>query len=347
MAFVGPAPEDPGGAPDLTRKVLGYRSFVVARYVALGATEPQPVLGSVAQGYMWNRGVNRARCLAAANMAPYELTPHEAPSSACACGLYGLHRTLPEWEAPGWLSTGRALGDGPAAAVILAWGRMEVHPEGFRGEYAEVVALVGAAEGQLVELTGFYKVPILSLEEVKDHERMKRLGESIPESLLPNEKWLREQPWPPHVPRLGVAAPRFAGGSAAIGATSMMSGRPPAGPVPTAAGLTSAQLGMMKYSSGISAAQLAAAMRTPPHVMTSPSVTHVMLPPGVLPGPPPPMMWLTKFAIALNLLCAVLNVLLLVERGHWWNALAFCINLGGVLFLLLQRRWLCRKYEQG
>jgi hypothetical protein len=164
-------------APDLTEKVLGFRQFGIKdgglRTIGVGP-------------YFWMPGVNRARCLQrntlgdALDVPP----PHDAPHPECRCGLYGWHRPLPYWQ------NGQLANYKGVVAAILAWGRMEVHREGFRAEKAEVVLLgydplVGPTMfGEIAEVADTYGVDAV---EIMDFEAAAdELGRSIPKELLPD-----------------------------------------------------------------------------------------------------------------------------------------------------------------
>ena len=58
---------------------------------------------------------------------------HRSPVKGCGCGLYGTH----PWAGG---TQGEILG------VIEAWGRVELHADGFRAEYARPVALFAVAD---------------------------------------------------------------------------------------------------------------------------------------------------------------------------------------------------------
>ena len=79
----------------------------------------------------WTPGTNHARCIP--NVA-LGCEHHRAPEPLCACGLYGYcdlnHRE--EWFC-----------DQPSVVLgtIAAWGEIQVVGEGFRAEYAEILAL--------------------------------------------------------------------------------------------------------------------------------------------------------------------------------------------------------------
>ena len=83
----------------------------------------------------WER-TNHAVCNRVAMWAPgtgsgREL-PHPVPAPGCSCGIHaftGVDRDLAKVDYRGVLG------------IVSLWGRIEVHPDGMRGEYARVEAL--------------------------------------------------------------------------------------------------------------------------------------------------------------------------------------------------------------
>ncbi len=77
-----------------------------------------------------------------------------APHGRCFCGLYALHpwaidripfwRSLSPWQLSPWQSQYWVGGLG-IVGIVEAWGRVHVHAEGFRAQYARpvVLALIG------------------------------------------------------------------------------------------------------------------------------------------------------------------------------------------------------------
>ena len=58
--------------------------------------------------------------------------PHDSPHPDCQCGIYAYHAPgLRSYYGEQWWCEG----------VIAAWGRIEVHADGLRAEYARVEAL--------------------------------------------------------------------------------------------------------------------------------------------------------------------------------------------------------------
>jgi hypothetical protein len=106
--------------------------------------------------------------------------PHASPHPDCQCGVYAYHRPgLRSYYGEQWWCEG----------VIAAWGRIEVHADGLRAEYARVEALgipdltndrlVPAVEAIGARLG----VPVTSAEALP--ELAERLGGTVPESLRP------------------------------------------------------------------------------------------------------------------------------------------------------------------
>lgn len=121
-------------------KIIGHR---------LWSVENNGYLHSIGiAGQAWGRGVNEARCqknhsgLISFGLSMYNDPPplpklcEESPGHDCVCGLYAYHdyegkATRGPFVNPATLIPG----------VIAAWGRCEVHKDGFRAQYAEIVAL--------------------------------------------------------------------------------------------------------------------------------------------------------------------------------------------------------------
>lgn len=187
-------------APDLTKKVIGFRRWDLVN--AHAADAPQTgALFSTFGGQTWGRGVNKATCAACQNVNPFvghlwgsrpqnyePPKPCETSPGPCGnCGLYALHAV------PGELTQAQGPFERPAAqgvlGVVAAWGKLEVHRNGFRAEFAEIVAL-GYVEAwpvpwvAQVELAArAYDVPHLPGKELEQYALM--VGERVPESLMP------------------------------------------------------------------------------------------------------------------------------------------------------------------
>ncbi|MFN8150325.1 MAG: hypothetical protein U0R24_04245 [Solirubrobacterales bacterium] len=125
-------------------------------------------LGALVAGGFWTPGVNEAVC--DPTVAP-QRRRHTAPQQGCNCGFNAYfalrqeirrhHRTL-------------------ALGAIAAWGSMDVYADGFRAQYAQVIALaeptrsVGedsrvAFHRERLERAGVrYGVPVVSLGKLRE-----------------------------------------------------------------------------------------------------------------------------------------------------------------------------------
>jgi hypothetical protein len=175
-------------APDLISAVTGYRQWRV-RMNELG--EPELRSGGVGDT-RWELGTNKAECKLArlaekGTYAPSLITaqsaerPHQAPGHDCACGIYGMHE-LAELDDP-TLPSG----------AIAAWGRIEVHPGGFRAEFARALVIALPTEPaseramQAVEAAAArYGVPCVEADQLR--RVASELGRPVPAELRPQDR---------------------------------------------------------------------------------------------------------------------------------------------------------------
>jgi hypothetical protein len=160
--------------PDLAAPVVGFRSWRVANgrlqspYVPCRWDGPE----MHAECRDANRGLQRGRGWLAA--------PHDSPHPDCQCGIYAYHRPGPRtWFGEVWWCEG----------VITAWGRIEVHGQGIRAEFARVRALArpergGRELGGVVEAIGArLGVPVVGEAELPGIALA--LGGTVPFELRP------------------------------------------------------------------------------------------------------------------------------------------------------------------
>jgi hypothetical protein len=157
-------------APDFASAVAGYRAWQLGPGgflfpLALPAAPP------------WEPGVNRARCFAGRRH-----DAHEAPGADCRCGLHALHN-------PG---DGRLKLGHPAIGAIAAWGEIEVYAEGFRAEYASVIALVyqqsrsTGPPARIREAARCYGVRLVSLAALE--AEASEFALPLPDEVLPKRR---------------------------------------------------------------------------------------------------------------------------------------------------------------
>ena len=127
-------------SPD--EKIVGWRRWKLA----LGRPVPGE-LYSLVTGQPWERGVNEAVCRSTLR---YSGVPdHNAPGAACKCGFYANYAVDLGQVFHGW-----------AIGAVLGWGNLQVHGDGFRAQYAEVLCLVDGPTGVGVAAER-YGVPVL------------------------------------------------------------------------------------------------------------------------------------------------------------------------------------------
>jgi hypothetical protein len=113
-------------APDLAAPVVAFRSWRLA-----GGRLMSPFIPC-----RWDGRVMRATCFDANRSLTRGVgwldEPHDSPHEACQCGIYAYHTPGPRsWFGEAYWCEG----------VVSAWGRLVVHPDGFRAEHARVEAL--------------------------------------------------------------------------------------------------------------------------------------------------------------------------------------------------------------
>lgn len=145
--------------PAYHRELIGFRCW----RMPYGA----PRLQSAISNHAWRRGVNEATC---------DAIGHVAPHPRCECGLYAFHRPTRLGAFPREL-----------AGAIAASGDIEVYEDGFRAQYARVIALarlpdtpVPTREAETV--AAHYDAPLLTWERL--HELRDAHGHLTP-GLLP------------------------------------------------------------------------------------------------------------------------------------------------------------------
>jgi hypothetical protein len=172
--------------PVYAEAVIGYREWVLNGWA----------LTPLVKGPVWQPGVNRAACHVEQYLGLVE-TPaaHAVPGSACECGFYAHHE-------PGWRRRGSAPAETPltlgamaprtpgpkVAGAIAAWGDLRVHRDGFRAEYAEIVALVRPRRtSRRLEIAAreIYAVPLVEDRDL-EFEAL-QYGSPLPAASLPEE----------------------------------------------------------------------------------------------------------------------------------------------------------------
>lgn len=125
----------------------------------------------------WKQGVNTASCGA--------YTGHRAPQHKCTCGLYAYH------DLEG-LMEGQAMADGQIVfqepyicGLVRGWGQVYAHPNGWRSEKAEILALFGdwGKTKRIPSIAEYYQVPILTKRSLP--AIMEEFGTPVPMDMRP------------------------------------------------------------------------------------------------------------------------------------------------------------------
>lgn len=161
-------------APDLVSPVIGFRAWRLGRDRLLSPYIPCRWEGRTmhAECYDANRTLLRGQGWLA--------QPHGSPHRSCQCGIYAYHRPglrayYGEWA---W-----------AEGIIAAWGRIEVHADGFRAEHARIEVLARpdredpAVVATIEQVAAGLGVPLLARSELG--AAAESFGATLPESMLP------------------------------------------------------------------------------------------------------------------------------------------------------------------
>jgi hypothetical protein len=142
--------------------IIGFRSFI-----------PGPDLdGSVrsrfAFAHLWTPGVNQAECRANQHIIGADRIKNpvsnrvtdSVPSTECGCGFYAHHTIRDSRE----YQPGVYQGDvRPVFALVKGWGRIQVHYDGFRSQYQEILAIVPGEDADYdKQAARYYGVPYLT-----------------------------------------------------------------------------------------------------------------------------------------------------------------------------------------
>lgn len=161
-------------APDLAAAVVAFRSWRLA-----GERLMSPFIPC-----RWAERVMHATCFDANRTLTRGVgwldRPHRSPDEACQCGIYAYFTPGPRsWFGEAYWCEG----------VVSAWGRLVVHTEGFRAEFARVEALavpreLGRSGSEHVERAAArLGVPVVAQDELENAAA--HLGRGMPPALRP------------------------------------------------------------------------------------------------------------------------------------------------------------------
>lgn len=97
--------------------------------------DEEPGLHSVTCHTSWRIGINRAKCTPPVDLPDQPQPCNDPPNILCNCGLYAYHSM--EFCMKNY--NDYFLG---CFGIVRGWGKLQCHPDGWRSQYAEVLALV-------------------------------------------------------------------------------------------------------------------------------------------------------------------------------------------------------------
>lgn len=185
---------------DLTTEVIGFRQWRVTENLELRAAAHN-------KRTVWGKGTNAAVCHKAEKWDEdryeyVEVAPCDAaPGTDCGCGIYALHDPSDFWYGKKKrdlfsLALFPEPSDPLLSGVIAAWGELEVHYQGFRAQFARVVALAtpemrrDAVIARAVSVE--YGVPLVPVDELP--RIAAEFGATVPVGLRPEKPEPKKDP---------------------------------------------------------------------------------------------------------------------------------------------------------
>lgn len=161
--------------PHLDGEIVGRRAWKVGFLAPSPPPHNRRALVSLVQSTQWQPEVNTAECL--------RDSYHDAPAHGCSCGLYAYYDFADTADL-------RRCVPGTIQGVVTAWGDVELHPDGFRAQYAKVAALVMDAENHDAwdELARRYGVPLITPAQFASDSFIGEFGEIVPRDLRPSPR---------------------------------------------------------------------------------------------------------------------------------------------------------------
>ncbi|TMD12318.1 MAG: hypothetical protein E6J00_12100 [Chloroflexi bacterium] len=162
---------------------IGYRLWYADLYDGLTRLRLQSLLAETLWPFRDRLEASCERRLAARahwRLRQLGVPRHAAPALDCSCGAHAYHELEAMILQVQRLGHFRPLGDRRilVGGAVLSWGRLVIHPEGFRAQYARPLALclvdpvapAGAAE-QVDQVAAAYAVPAVDVRYLVAHAR--------------------------------------------------------------------------------------------------------------------------------------------------------------------------------
>jgi hypothetical protein len=172
--------------PLVAGKIIGYRFWITKDYAGnLGLFSVYALANSP---YEWKPRINEAHCRALVlpwfkkpHHNPDHLALHLAPDPDCECGFYALH-SIDSSRLQILVSSHQKYNHKYVRGAIAAWGKVQVHREGFRAQYAQIIGFL--ADDPLSHLFAErYGVGVYKSDDLVVHAQT--IGEPLSPSLFP------------------------------------------------------------------------------------------------------------------------------------------------------------------
>lgn len=184
--------------PDLTTEIVGYRQWRVTPELCLRAAAHR-------EHATWTPGVNEAVCRRIAALTTFSYSDESAriepcgdtPGQECECGFYALHGPSDFWYGNQGQNQGLWAGfaisatdaDPLVSGVIVGWGKVQVHHQGFRAQFARIVALALPESKRDAVVTravaAAYGVPCVPVDELP--RIAAEFGSTVPAEMRPEK----------------------------------------------------------------------------------------------------------------------------------------------------------------
>lgn len=165
-----------------TGPLVGCRVWSGRLYLGVHLTGIGPYGGKPSA--VWRPGVNEAVCCTPMMHEEMEGSVARVPGGRCGCGFHAYY----DWEERR-LHSYHGLA-GYINGIVRGWGAMERHPDGWRAQFSEVLALItGVHEGtddrvrQAAERYGVPTVPVGAVPAV-----LSEFGDIFPKEFRPSPK---------------------------------------------------------------------------------------------------------------------------------------------------------------
>lgn len=144
---------------------------------------------------VWRPGANKAVCGTPAAHETYAGMNELPPAPLCGCGLYAYHDYADDIGRFPSEPTGKK----SPVGIVRGWGRMHIHPDGWRAEYAEILALIENGDARLRDVAARYGVPLLSERSMPNIAV--EFGNPVPLRIRPRNRMQDQARWDAGDPR--------------------------------------------------------------------------------------------------------------------------------------------------